>query len=408
MKTIILSLLLLVLLGLFNESSGVDRNRGRGMKKEKKGLKHHMRKGLMVDERDFLRSKFPRYKKGHCLEDCPVHYVCVTEDGEQSKCIKKKELKESRLLFRKHMRQMRRQNRNERRRMRYDRFQRRNRGGFKNFMRKPLKKGSRGYKKLRKLQAHMNGFNVKHATLSNKKVKPMDESKALLNNLADVQTLLEKNEDSQGHPICTPRSMNDLRTRIQGWFVVMHEEQREKHHSMKHHDKRSKRSVPDAKLGESKQGKCKCLKSVMWALHHFDKDSDHHLSESEVFPIQKQNKEVCLNPLMMSCNRDNDPRLSKEEWCCCFAEDEPPCAKKVEKLGPMPMIGAFIPKCTAEGYYERMQCHSSTGYCWCSDLNGNEIKGSRLHMKNGQPECEKKYNALGQPKKMKGYTIHKL
>ncbi|XP_039890326.1 nidogen-1 [Simochromis diagramma] len=45
--------------------------------------------------------------------------------------------------------------------------------------------------------------------------------------------------------------------------------------------------------------------------------------------------------------------------------------------GPRPPIGAYIPTCDNNGQYEPMQCHGSTGHCWCVDQNGQEISGTR-------------------------------
>ncbi|XP_017279847.1 nidogen-1 [Kryptolebias marmoratus] len=45
--------------------------------------------------------------------------------------------------------------------------------------------------------------------------------------------------------------------------------------------------------------------------------------------------------------------------------------------GPRPPVGHYIPECNVNGDYEPMQCHSSTGYCWCVDRNGLEIAGTR-------------------------------
>ena len=28
-------------------------------------------------------------------------------------------------------------------------------------------------------------------------------------------------------------------------------------------------------------------------------------------------------------------------------------------------VGRFIPRCTKDGSYATLQCHGSTGYCWC-------------------------------------------
>lgn len=45
--------------------------------------------------------------------------------------------------------------------------------------------------------------------------------------------------------------------------------------------------------------------------------------------------------------------------------------------GPRPPVGQYIPMCDESGAYEPIQCHGSTGYCWCVDRNGQEISGTR-------------------------------
>lgn len=46
--------------------------------------------------------------------------------------------------------------------------------------------------------------------------------------------------------------------------------------------------------------------------------------------------------------------------------------------GPRPpIVGHHIPQCDENGNYSPRQCHSSTGYCWCVDTNGQEIHGTR-------------------------------
>ena len=42
------------------------------------------------------------------------------------------------------------------------------------------------------------------------------------------------------------------------------------------------------------------------------------------------------------------------------------------------------PRCDKEGYYEREQCHDKSGYCWCVDLNGHQIHGTK---KYGSAHC---------------------
>ena len=42
------------------------------------------------------------------------------------------------------------------------------------------------------------------------------------------------------------------------------------------------------------------------------------------------------------------------------------------------MIGAYVPQCDADGSYSSVQCHGSTGQCWCVDNTGAEVQGTRV------------------------------
>ena len=76
---------------------------------------------------------------------------------------------------------------------------------------------------------------------------------------------------------------------------------------------------------------------------------------------------------------DGQQRVYNMGWHCEPIADEGrtagtegPCAARA--LPPTSMVvGAFVPQCTADGYYEAVQCHGSTGYCHCSRLNGTEV-----------------------------------
>ncbi|XP_029962713.1 nidogen-1 [Salarias fasciatus] len=54
--------------------------------------------------------------------------------------------------------------------------------------------------------------------------------------------------------------------------------------------------------------------------------------------------------------------------------------------GPRPPVGQYVPSCNENGEYEPMQCHGSTGHCWCVDRNGQEIPGTRSGPGN-RPMC---------------------
>ncbi|XP_059814006.1 nidogen-2 isoform X2 [Hypanus sabinus] len=58
-----------------------------------------------------------------------------------------------------------------------------------------------------------------------------------------------------------------------------------------------------------------------------------------------------------------------------------------EMRGSQPLVGLHIPQCDDEGNFRPMQCHSSTGYCWCVYENGQEVPGTRTAPGTGQPRC---------------------
>uniref|UniRef100_A0A672IZ31 Nidogen 2a (osteonidogen) n=1 Tax=Salarias fasciatus TaxID=181472 RepID=A0A672IZ31_SALFA len=39
--------------------------------------------------------------------------------------------------------------------------------------------------------------------------------------------------------------------------------------------------------------------------------------------------------------------------------------------------GAYVPQCDVDGRYSPLQCHGSSGYCWCVDGQGQERAGTR-------------------------------
>ena len=52
-----------------------------------------------------------------------------------------------------------------------------------------------------------------------------------------------------------------------------------------------------------------------------------------------------------------------------------------------PLLGAFIPQCHEDGAYKEVQCHGSTGYCWCVDESGKKREETQVRFK--QPKCGK-------------------
>ncbi|XP_038151837.1 nidogen-2 isoform X5 [Cyprinodon tularosa] len=51
--------------------------------------------------------------------------------------------------------------------------------------------------------------------------------------------------------------------------------------------------------------------------------------------------------------------------------------------------GAYVPQCDENGQYRPLQCHGSTGYCWCVDSRGEERPGTRSPPGSPPIDCDK-------------------
>lgn len=58
----------------------------------------------------------------------------------------------------------------------------------------------------------------------------------------------------------------------------------------------------------------------------------------------------------------------------------------------------YVPECTPDGRYQRIQCYRSAGYCWCvHEDTGKNIPGTSI--KDGRPDCAIN---ISRPMPMKG------
>ncbi|XP_075057131.1 thyroglobulin-like [Mixophyes fleayi] len=72
---------------------------------------------------------------------------------------------------------------------------------------------------------------------------------------------------------------------------------------------------------------------------------------------------------------------------CGATESLTSCLKERQLAGKKPLIGAYVPQCDGNGNYSPMQCHESTGMCWCVNTNGKEIAGTRNSPGQSPPTC---------------------
>uniref|UniRef100_A0A8C2WUR9 Thyroglobulin type-1 domain-containing protein n=1 Tax=Cyclopterus lumpus TaxID=8103 RepID=A0A8C2WUR9_CYCLU len=63
----------------------------------------------------------------------------------------------------------------------------------------------------------------------------------------------------------------------------------------------------------------------------------------------------------------------------------------VQTTGPegRPVVGAYVPQCEDNGQYLPLQCHGSTGHCWCVDDRGQERAGTRTPPGRPSVDCDR-------------------
>ncbi|KAK0150580.1 Testican-1 [Merluccius polli] len=181
--------------------------------------------------------------------------------------------------------------------------------------------------------------------------------------------------------VCSDRDLHSLASRLKDWFGVLHLD--------------ANRDLAASDSADSAPGRFDtsilpiCKDSLGWMFNKLDVNFDLLLDQSELSTLYLDKYELCMKPLFNSCDSFKDGKLSNNEWCYCFQKPRGmPCQNEKSKIQLQgrrkSLIGAYIPRCTEEGYFKAAQCHGSTGQCWCVDKYGNEIAGSR---KQGDPSC---------------------
>lgn len=61
-----------------------------------------------------------------------------------------------------------------------------------------------------------------------------------------------------------------------------------------------------------------CLAEVSWMFGQLDGDSDGRLTPAELWTLEHDRYEPCLQPLIDRCDSDADQHISMDEWCDCF------------------------------------------------------------------------------------------
>ncbi|CAI9718523.1 testican-2-like [Octopus vulgaris] len=188
--------------------------------------------------------------------------------------------------------------------------------------------------------------------------KPQNDSKSVIlparghhTNLVSYFMSLRKGNKMHKKPHknyeCDHEQLEDIMKRLTGWFVLLHakfKESRKKtvngpvyqipsynlHHAVnktKHHF-----SVKKELNSFYKSRKCHCVRSIIWEFKRLDFDGDKHITKKELSKIENNQMEPCVEPFMDSCDRNHDSKLTRHEWCCCFAAVRPPCFSHLRRL----------------------------------------------------------------------------
>lgn len=67
---------------------------------------------------------------------------------------------------------------------------------------------------------------------------------------------------------------------------------------------------------------------------HLDINSDGYLSLQELYDLEHDQSEVCLQPFLQQCDSDHDVNVTPNEWCRCYQRTERPCAAVKRKITP--------------------------------------------------------------------------
>ncbi|KAK2856787.1 hypothetical protein Q5P01_005522 [Channa striata] len=82
------------------------------------------------------------------------------------------------------------------------------------------------------------------------------------------------------------------------------------------------------------------------------------------------------------CDRPGEPLHPKTH---CEQQRD---SVQITSLEGHPIVGAFVPQCDDDGQYRPLQCHSSTGHCWCVDSRGQERAGTRTPPGAPPKDCD--------------------
>ncbi|XP_067900140.1 HLA class II histocompatibility antigen gamma chain-like isoform X2 [Heterodontus francisci] len=101
---------------------------------------------------------------------------------------------------------------------------------------------------------------------------------------------------------------------------------------------------------------------------------------------------LAMKPMMVNLPLSTDPKEGQAPKVVRASRVATECEKRHQETQIVP--GAFRPSCDEKGNYESKQCWPSTGYCWCTYLNGTEIPGTATRHRLEGCESYRKANDM--------------
>lgn len=216
--------------------------------------------------------------------------------------------------------------------------------------------------------------------------------------------------------------------------------------------------LPAAQTNFSGDGAQIDRRVLEWKFSSLDHDGNDWLTRDEYRDLRRLVKKVvkprrCARTFAKNCDLDKDLKISRQEWTTCLGMDFNPDSEHDETdatsetdfavlqesvatlTGHLPYgedvhdrrdepeaandclsdrqavmdetrtsnAVMYIPECTPDGRYQKIQCYKSTGYCWCvHEDTGKPIPGTSV--KDLHPKCDS-VQAPARP--MKGCPEHK-
>ncbi|XP_055333151.1 testican-1-like [Paramacrobiotus metropolitanus] len=105
--------------------------------------------------------------------------------------------------------------------------------------------------------------------------------------------------------VCSKKEMKELRFRLNEWFYTVFRQKVEE-------------GSPEDFVQNPVCQNGPHHAVLSWIFLYFDDNKDNSLSLRELFDLEADKYERCINPLLEFCDKNSDLEISGVEWCHCF------------------------------------------------------------------------------------------